>query len=170
MEHWSDREGDGHAEQWAESRSPLQCIGYCHMPAHHIHSFAETEAVECTRRFVVLVEQKATDCLDHSIFAEERQMRWNLVLVLVVERKEATPVGNSEISKHSQLHRECAGFRLTELSNLARFLRFPSTMLVVLISALANCSLLALRELVTEPAPPSLLLYPLMASLLISSI
>lgn len=51
-----------------------------------------------------------------------------------------------------------AANRPTELSNFARFLLPPSTTFSRLISALANCSLRALREPVTEPAPPSLLL------------
>ena len=55
--------------------------------------------------------------------------------------------------------------KLTELSNLARFLLPPSTILSTLISALANCSLRALSELVTDSAPPSLSLQQLRASM-----
>lgn len=91
MGHWSGHEGDGRAEPWAELRSPFRYSGCCHKPAPHIHSFVETGAVECTRRFVEWVEQKAMDYLDRSIFVVEKQKKSSLVLALVVERKEAIP-------------------------------------------------------------------------------
>lgn len=91
-----------------------------------------------------------------------------MVLVLEVARIGVVPIATRCISGRIE-RKDQRQTKLTELSNLALFLLPPSRMLSRLISALASCSLRALRELVTEHAPPSPLLYPLIASLLISS-
>lgn len=57
------------------------------------------------RRFVELVEQKATGCLDHWIFVAERQKKWSLVPVLVVEQKEAIPVWSPVIRRCIWFHK-----------------------------------------------------------------
>ena len=95
--------------------------------------------------------------LDRSIVSGEKWTRWNLSLELEEVQRGVVPVRRLAVSTLNPL--VCVICQLlTELSNFALFLLFPSRMLSRLISALASCSLRALRELVTEPPSPSLLL------------
>lgn len=155
--HWYGREGDVHvgvlAALWREF-----CFGaQYHMCVHQIRSSEVIGGVGCMRRFAGSVVQMAKRCLDHSIVSGEKWKRWNLSLGLEEAQRGVVPIKRSSVSVlNPPICVLCQ--LLTELSNFALFLLFPSRMLSRLISALASCSLRALRELVTEPPSPSLLL------------
>jgi hypothetical protein len=132
------------------------------------------------QRFAVQVARRVSDPVGQGHDGRETPTMTRPPWELVEGRREAAPVEDADISMVILVivvvvvvvdlieTRKNVCLSLTELSNLARLRRPPSTILSRLISALAN-SLLAFFELVTEPWPPSLSLKPFSASLLRSA-
>lgn len=140
-------------------------VEQCRTCVRRTHSSVVTAEPGCRQSVVELGERMEMDYPVHWSVSEEIWRIWSWGQVPEAARREVAPGKCVSLAKAYGLY-VLSAVSLTELSNFALFLLLPSRMLLRLMSALASCSLLALRELVTEPPSPSLLLYPFVTSLL----